>query len=429
MKKILLPALIIFTLVLSACASAQGNEPTATAEAEQTATAVPAASIPTVAPQPQLVLDADNPCGAFHFIDLVLSNPYPGLPEVTAEDWTLGPDDAVVTFMEYSEPQCPYCAQLEPFMVAIQEMYPEDVRVVFRYRPFPESFHDKSILGLQAMEAAGMQGKFQEFKNWIFERQSKNPNNPATANLPDSEFWPPVAPDAFDEWLAERVPELGIDADRFLEDMFSERVVSKVQATMGEADALGINGTPTLFINGNQWPEQSRGLDIFSAYVELLKHKKVNNMACPGQVIDPAKTYSAVLATTKGDIVIKLFADTAPIAVNSFVSLAQQGWYSDMPLISAPEVLITGDPTGSGYGGPGYAFIDEPGSEYSLEDTGMVVMLGSQPDRNGSAFFINRAAITTEEDRTIFGRVSEGMDVVEALDETDRLIEITITEN
>lgn len=423
MKKYLIPVLLILTLGLAACAPK--NEETPTPAPTEPA----AAEQPAPAAEGNDVLDESNPCGPYYFIDRVLGSPYPGLPEVTEDDWILGPIDAPITFMEYSEPQCPFCARFEPIITTVQALYPEDVRVVFRYFPLP-TIHDKTMLGSQAMEAAGMQGKFQEFKNWLFERQSKNPDNPAVANLPDSEFWVPVAPDQFDEWLAERVSELGIDPDQFIEDMFSDQVVKKIEDSLNEGRSIGIDGTPKIFVNGFSFNESwTQGPALFSAYVELLKNKDAGSMSCPATTIDTGNTYTATIETTQGDITVELFDDVAPVAVNSFLALVESGWFEGLPILPSEEAIISGDPTGTGYGSPGYAFIDEPSENYSLENTGMVAMFAREPNRNGSAFFINKAPIPGQDTRTIFGQVTEGMDVVTALTVSDTILRITITES
>lgn len=423
MKKLLIPALLVLTLGLAACG-------TKTAE---TPTLEPTETVAAVEPAPvvdgELVLDENNPCGPYYFIDRVLGSPYPGLPDVTSEDYVLGPADAPVTFMVYSEPQCPYCMQFDPLVDQMHELYPEDLRFVFRLRPFSESFHDKSILTSQAMVAAGLQGKFDEFRRFIFERQTKDPNNPNVANLPDTEFWAQLPPAEFNGWLSSRVSDLGIDSDQLLEDMSSDEVIQKVKDAMAIADSIDIRGTPTLFVNGYSWPENSRGVPIFSAYIELLKNKVDGSLTCPAATIDTAKNYSATIETSQGDITIELFDDTAPLAVNSFISLVESGWYAGLPILPSEEAVITGDPTGTGYGSPGYAIIDEPSESYSLENTGMVAMFAPEPNRNGSAFFINKAPITGQDTRTIFGQVTEGMDVVTALTVSDTIIGITITES
>ena len=244
--------------------------------------------------------------------------------------------------MVYSEPQCPYCAQFDPLIESFTALYPNDVRFVFRLRPFPESFHDKSILASQAMVAAGLQGKFNEFRIWLFQHQNKNPNDPAVSGLADTEFWAGLAPADLGPWLKERVSALGIDPDQLLKDMVSDAVVKKVQAAKTSADTIGISGTPSLFINGYAWPENQRSNEIFSIYTKLLLDRDKEFSTCPAMTVDKSKAYSATITTTKGDIVVDLFADKAPYAVNSFVFLARQGWYNDLPIITTDQFMLSG---------------------------------------------------------------------------------------
>jgi len=372
----------------------------------------------------------------FSVLDQSFITSYPDLPAVTTDDWSVGPADAPVTLMEYSEPQCPYCAQLEPALMAVHEKYPNNVRLVFRFRPFPESFHDKSILMSQAMEAAGKQGKFQEFKNWVFERQYKNPNDPGLSSLPDSDFWAQLEPKELDKWLEERIPDLGLEPDQFFRDMYSDEIIKKIQKAMTDADTLEINGTPKLFINGYSWPASDRSFEVMSIYVELILNRELEYNSCPEMMIDTAKTYTATITTSRGDIVAELYDDIAPYAVNSFIFLAKEGWYEGLPMIVSDQFVLSGDPSGTGYGGPGYVYLDEISDSLNLDESGLLAVFGLGSGLNGSNFFINKTALTNQEGRTIFGKVISGMDVVNSLENRenifspviDRILKVTIAE-
>jgi cyclophilin family peptidyl-prolyl cis-trans isomerase/protein-disulfide isomerase len=433
MKKILLPVLLIVTILLSACNSA--SKPALATSVPTSAPVVTPTTSGQAATATTLTSDA-NPCVPFDLLSQSLKTPYPGLPEVTDADYIVGPKNAPVTFMVYSEPQCPYCAQFDPLIESFTALFPNDVRFVFRLRPFPESFHDKSILASQALVAAGLQGKFNEFRIWLFLHQNKNPNNPAVASLPDTEFWAGLKPADLSGWLAKRVPDLGINADQLLKDMTSDAVVKKVQDAKASADAIGINGTPTLFIDGYPWPENQRNNDIFSIYTKLLLNRSKEYKTCPAMTIDKSKSYSATITTTKGDIVVDLLTDKAPYAVNSFVFLANAGWYNNLPIVSTDQFILSGDPTDTGYGGPGYAYKDEVDSTLNFVEPGMMAVFGVGAGLNGSTFFINKIALTGQEGRTIFGKVSSGLDVLTKMSlrdnifapALDKVISVTITE-
>lgn len=436
MKKLLLPVLLVLTILLSACnAAGKAEEPAAAPTAAATETAASSGDQPAAG---GAITNEEKPCVPFNLLSQSLKTPYPGLPEVTDDDYIVGPKDAPVTFMVYSEPQCPYCAQFDPLIESFTALYPKDVRFVFRLRPFPESFHDKSILVSQAMVAAGLQGKFDEFRIWIFEHQNKNPNNPAVAKLADTEFWAGLAPADLEKWLIKRVSVLGIDPNQLVKDMVSDAVVKKVQDAKASADAIGINGTPTLFINGYQWPENQRGNEIFSIYTNLLLNAEKEFKACPAMAINTSKSYSATITTTKGDIVVDLFADKAPYAVNSFVFLAREGWYNNLPIISTDQFALSGDPTDTGYGGPGYAYKDEIDSALSFNEPGMLAVFAYNvgSGANGSTFFINKIALPEQSGRTIFGKVTSGLDILNSLEIRDNIFNpaldsvlgVTITE-
>jgi len=436
MKKFFMPILLVAAILLSACAAAEkAAEPTAAPTAAPTQAAASSGEQPAAS---GVITSEDKPCVPFNLLSQSLTTPYPGLPEVTDEDYIVGPKDAPVTFMVYSEPQCPYCAQFDPIVESFTALYPNDVRFVFRLRPFPESFHDKSILASQAMVAAGLQGKFDEFRIWIFERQNKNPNNPAVASLAETEFWAKLPPTDLANWLKERVSDLGINPDQFVKDMLSDAVIKKVQDAKASADAIGVSGTPTLFINGYEWPENQRGNEIFSIYTRLLINTEKEYKSCPALSLDTTKSYSATISTTKGDIVVDLFADKAPYAVNSFVFLAREGWYNNMPIISTDQFMLSGDPTDTGYGGPGYAFKDEIDGALSFNEPGMLASFAYNvgSGTNGSTFFINKIALPEQSGRTIFGKVTSGMDVLASLairdnifkPAADNILGVTITE-
>lgn len=137
----------------------------------------------------------------------------------------------------------------------------------------------------------------------------------------------------------------------------------------------------------------------------------------PARGIDIAKRYSATVRTNFGEFTIRLFPEDAPVTVNNFVCLARAGYFDNSPIhrILADFVIQGGDPTGLGTGGPGYSFDDEPiRRDYEL---GTLAMANAGPDTNGSQFFIvvGPQGEQLNKNYTIFGHVSEGMDVVQRI--------------
>jgi cyclophilin family peptidyl-prolyl cis-trans isomerase len=142
--------------------------------------------------------------------------------------------------------------------------------------------------------------------------------------------------------------------------------------------------------------------------------QKSENMQ-PLMQIDQKKTYQAVLSTTEGDIIIDLNAKATPITVNNFVSLIKNGFYNGTIFHRVIDgfMIQGGDPEGTGRGGPGYRFDDEPfEGEYTR---GTVAMANAGPNTNGSQFFIMHADKPLPKNYVIFGKVASGMDVVDKI--------------
>lgn len=137
----------------------------------------------------------------------------------------------------------------------------------------------------------------------------------------------------------------------------------------------------------------------------------------PFKMIDDSKQYKAVMETTAGTITLELNAKMTPITVSNFVSLANKGFYKDVIFhrVIKGFMIQGGDPTGTGSGDPGYKFDDEPfEGEYTR---GTLAMANAGPDTNGSQFFIMHKDNPLPPDYTIFGRVIEGMEVVDKIAE------------
>ena len=135
----------------------------------------------------------------------------------------------------------------------------------------------------------------------------------------------------------------------------------------------------------------------------------------PPLTIDGSKQYTATLQTTAGDVTIELLVGDAPMTVNNFVFLARQGFYEGTPFHRVMQgfMIQGGDPTGTGTGGPGYRFDDEPVRR--AYEPGIVAMANAGPNTNGSQFFIVHGQANLPPNYTIFGRVTSGMDVVNAI--------------
>jgi len=137
--------------------------------------------------------------------------------------------------------------------------------------------------------------------------------------------------------------------------------------------------------------------------------------APPALSIDAAKSYTATIETSAGSMVAELFPGDAPNTVNNFVFLANDGFYDEVIFhrVISGFMIQGGDPTGTGRGGPGYRFDDEPVTR--SYDRGTLAMANAGPNTNGSQFFIMHADYPLPPNYTIFGKLTAGEDVVDAI--------------
>jgi peptidyl-prolyl cis-trans isomerase B (cyclophilin B) len=154
--------------------------------------------------------------------------------------------------------------------------------------------------------------------------------------------------------------------------------------------------------------------------------------APPPMTIDTGKQYTATIETEKGDLVLELFASDVPITVNNFVFLARERFYDGLTFHRvvrepSPFVIQGGCPVGDGTGNPGYRFDDEITEHTHV--TGALSMANSGPNTNGCQFFITLAPQHHLDGKhSVFGQLIEGTDVLDSLEQGDRIIRITINE-
>lgn len=325
-------------------------------------------------------------------------------PPPADTDWSIGKKTgALLTIIEYSDFECPFCAQLAPILEELQQKHPDEVRVIFRYFPLPS--HSLSIPAAEAAEAAGMQGKFWGLHDILFKNQST---------------WAAMNIDQFNTYLDDQAKTLGLDMTKFDQDRKSKPVTDKIQAAQKHGIDIGIPGTPAVLLDG-QYYQGPRDLASFESVLGLFSLQSRQFTYCPPMQVDPKKQYQATLKTEKGDIVVQLYPDKALMAVNSFVFLAKQGWFNNVTFhrVIPGFVAQTGDPSGTGFGGPGYSFADEI-TNLKFDKEGLLGMANAGPGSNGSQFFITYAAQTSLDGKyTIFGQVVQGMDVVKKLTPRD----------
>jgi len=157
--------------------------------------------------------------------------------------------------------------------------------------------------------------------------------------------------------------------------------------------------------------------------------KPVSYSEPPAITIDTSKQYTATIETAKGNLVLELFASDVPVTVNNFVFLSREGFYDGTTFhrVITDFMAQGGDPTGTGYGGPGYEFADEFSDHTHV--TGALSMANGGPNTNGSQFFITYAPKHhLDNHHSVFGQLTDGMDVLKALENGDAIVRITIEE-
>ena len=166
------------------------------------------------------------------------------------ESHTKGGDDALVTIVEWSDFQCPYCSRVGPTLDQLSKTYGDKVRVAFKHNPL--GFHQRALPAALAAEAAGKQGKFWEMHDKLFANQK---------DLTDENF---------EAWAK----ELGLDVGQFKKDMADPKLKEKITSDQKVGAPIGVTGTPAFFINGRPL-EGAQPFDAFKRIIdEELAHKR-----------------------------------------------------------------------------------------------------------------------------------------------------------
>lgn len=392
------PFILFLLFALSACAQPGPETPRELPLPAPTVTLWPA---PTKAAHLQCVNVETQPTP-----DAGLSSRF-ARPGKGPYDHVRGAELAPATIVVYSDFACPTCAALAEILSRLLAEHPQELRLVYRHFPILTAYPNAGA-AVRAAESAHLQGKFWEMHDVLFQNQAE---------------WTELSEPAFGEVLLSLAAQIGLETGQFESDWASSVILEIPEKTFQSGLEIGLPGAPLLLINGQIYsgPLNFSSLDFIVRMIALGERQF---STCPDLVIEPDGRYFATLKTEKGDLVLRLFADLAPLTVNSFVFLAQNGWYEQITFHHViPGFLVqTGDPSGTGAGNPGYFTINE-NSSLKFERAGLVAMANSGPDTNGSQFFITLGpAPQLDGYYTIFGEVVSGLELLEQLSARDSIL-------
>jgi cyclophilin family peptidyl-prolyl cis-trans isomerase/protein-disulfide isomerase len=408
-------AILVLLFVLSACStpvtptvvqsplnlSTPTVAATPTAQGESTPASPTASVNPTFIPTTQFTASPAASCQVVQAVPTPTAEVVSLIESDTVDSRSMGPKNARFVIDVFSDFQCPYCAGFAPEVYKLTSTYPNDLRVVYHYLPL-SSIHDKATLAAQGAEAAARQGYFWAMHDAIFASQSQ---------------WQSMSIDDFTTWLQNQAKSLGMNTTKFATDLKSQDVIKAVNDSAAVAAKLNLTSTPSVIVN--RLLRSSRNdVATISSYLDYIKLGDKAATTCPPMSIDPKKQYTATLKTEKGAIVIALYPDKAPWAVNSFVHLAQSGWYqgSGFFRVITGYLAQAGDPSNTGLGTPGYQYSNEVTPDLRFDKAGMVGMANAGADTNGAQFFITYAPIPNLDGKyTVFGEVISGMDVLQTI--------------
>jgi len=404
-KAVLLLFVLLFSLV-AGCGKEATPSPT-------TSTATSAPPSPTSVP-PTPNTDADEP-GVTEPSETEPSEPAaceaftlpvePRIPSISEKDHVVGPEDAEITVIEYADFQCPACSGMHTLREYLREVYGDRLRFAYRHLPLI-SIHDKAVITAEAAEAAGAQGKFWEMHDLLYEKVQE---------------WNALSEEDLVSKLVEYAGELELDTERFETELGEHTHRDQIMADFEAYQEYGQMATPTYVVNKAFFPmRELGGFGQLEAFISLVLMVDKMYDSPPPQIVESDKDYAATIVTTKGDIKIKLFDDQAPANVNSFVFLAEEGWFDglDFFFVDPERLALTGDPANSAAGLPyaGYYCGDETAGDTTFDEAGLVAMYTRAPDRNNSAFFITFSPEPEFTGNfTIIGRVTEGLEVARGL--------------
>lgn len=346
---------------------------------------------------------------------------------VNTADRVLGNPQAISTMIEYSNPLCPFCVQLHAPLKGVMEQISDTVRLVYRYLPLTHA-NDRARIVSHALEAAGNQDNFWQLLDIVTDKNGE---------LETVDFA------LITDTLKSYARDLGLDLARFEADLASSEVAARIERDIQSAQALRINGTPALLLDGRPINSgvftQPEVITQVREYIADRERQfaglaaRTFDYAQPEQVVEPDARYEMTWETTKGSLTIELDPTLAPVNVNSVVYLAQQGYFDGSPLLLNDDQLgamLFGPTTPAG--NPGYDCSVEKPKAGAFAEAGIVALYGS-PERTAAQFIVTYQPVPQFEGQfVVIGKVTAGLDLLKTmtgtvdLDTIDRIQKVTI---
>ena len=299
-----------------------------------------------------------------------------GIFALSREDLVRGPEDAVMKIVLYVGTQS---FETAGEFMRFQSAHPEETRLILRFCP-----EDNDLLRMEgySIAAAGRQGyAFPYLEQLIF-------------GTDDFVIYNAKGMEEMFDYINAQVQNSGseaFDLEQWKKDYQNKELRAQVDGARQAAYDTGfVSEFPAVFINGAKY-NGDHSLETLDNLLTALKAQDLVYNECPDQMAEVEKKLHAFLFTDRGWVDIELFPDAAPLAVNSFVFLAQNGWYDKNPFYQNGEdgfVLQSGDPTGTGYLNAGYGYTFE-NSGIPIDQPGIVGMVKNSKGLNNNRFFIS----------------------------------------
>ena len=337
----------------------------------------------------------------------------PYMLNTAADDHVFGKASAPVTIIEYGDLQCPSCASFHAMITPTLAAVSDTVKLVFRHFPLV-TVHNKADIAARGAEAAALQGKFWEMHDLLYEKQKD---------------WDGKQPAEMTATLKTYAGQLGLDANKFEQDMASKAVIDRVQRDVSAANALKLSGTPSLFLDGRQAPAEAFASPDVVTQIKSYAQSRAAQLAgasaktfaftMPEAVTNKNAKYVMTVKTSKGDIVTELDPTLAPVNVNSTVFLAQQNYFNGAQIVvndSQLGAVLVGSSTPSG--NPGYECDVEKPAAGAMTKPG-VVALFTNGDKSMPQFVFTYSPTKELDGRfTVIGSITSGLDVLKTLTAT-----------